>query len=126
MLLIVVRWVLFGEFIQLLDALLHPCRVFEILYYLLDLKFYVHSTLSWLLCHLLHHIWLIVPSRFVSIWLLSAWQALDDNCNPPLKVHISLGMVLNDCITLPNSFSSELDNFIDKSLNNSYTKIIIL
>lgn len=60
MFLIVVCWILFGEFIQLFNALLHPCRVFEILYYLLDLKFNVHSALGWLLRHLLHGTWLTV------------------------------------------------------------------
>lgn len=57
---------------------------------------------------------------------MRGWQALNDDSDPPLNMHISLTMVLNDSITLPNCFSSELDYLIHKSLHNSYTKIIIL
>jgi len=80
--------------------------------------------LGWLLCRLLH--WLISASHWFACWLLSTWQALDNDGDPPLDMHITLRMVLNDSIALPNGFSSQLDNFIYKSLNYSDAKIIIL
>jgi hypothetical protein len=79
--------------------------------------------LGWL-SRLLH--WLISASRWLPWLLLCAWQALDNDSDPPLNMQITLRMVLNDSITLPNCFSSEFNNFIDKSLNYSDAKIIIL
>jgi hypothetical protein len=75
----------------------------------------------------LHDTWLIVCARLADVGLLlRGWQALDDNSDPPLNVHISLPVVLDDSITLPNCFSPELDYLIHKSLYNSDAKIIIL
>ena len=65
MLLIVIRWILLAELIQLLNALLHPSRVFEVLHYLLYLEFYVHSALRWLR-HLLYATGLIIGARLAT------------------------------------------------------------